>query len=228
MVGKIRTAPRKAPAQERSRVMVEAILTATARVLLRVGYDRCSTNLVAREAGVSVGSLYQYFPSKEAVVVALAEREMAAVEAELTPRMAALADAPLEDLAGEMLEAMVAIYRRNPRLQRVLLEEVPRIGALERLESLNARFERMVTDWLEANRSRVEVDEPSLVAWGLVTAIAAITHRALRERPELLASGRLEEQVLRLALSYVAPSLVARARRERRPLGKLPRARPAP
>ena len=71
MAKRTRTAPRKKPKQERSQATVDAILVATARVLCETGYDRASTNRIALAAGVSVGSLYQYFPSKEALVAAL-------------------------------------------------------------------------------------------------------------------------------------------------------------
>ncbi len=60
---------RKTPRQQRSRLMVQTLLEATAKVLADVGYDRASTNRIAKAAGVSVGSLYQYFPNKEAVPV---------------------------------------------------------------------------------------------------------------------------------------------------------------
>src|SRR4029077_6829621 len=68
MARKIPTIPRKSASQKRSRVTVETLLDATARVLTREGYDRASTNRIAAKAGVSVGSLYQYFPNKEALV----------------------------------------------------------------------------------------------------------------------------------------------------------------
>src|SRR5260221_954827 len=68
------TSPRKEASQDRSRATVDALLAATARVLVRDGYDRASTNKVAEAAGVSIGSLYQYFPSKEALVAAVIER----------------------------------------------------------------------------------------------------------------------------------------------------------
>ena len=74
MAARARTIPRKTPVQERSRDTVEAILAATARVLVKEGYEGASTNRIAVAAGVSIGSLYQYFPSKEAVVAAAIER----------------------------------------------------------------------------------------------------------------------------------------------------------
>ena len=69
-----KTTVRKRPRQERARVTVDALLDATAQVLIKDGYDGLSTNRVAAVAGVSVGSLYQYFPSKEALVAALLDR----------------------------------------------------------------------------------------------------------------------------------------------------------
>src|SRR5690242_4040434 len=68
------TAPRKRASQQRSRALVDALIEATARILVRDGFDRASTNRIAAAAGVSVGSLYQYFPSKEALVAAVIER----------------------------------------------------------------------------------------------------------------------------------------------------------
>src|SRR5438067_589446 len=69
-----RTNPRKQPTQARARATVDAILAATEKVLIKYGYEGASTNRVAQAAGVSIGSLYQYFPSKESLVVAVMER----------------------------------------------------------------------------------------------------------------------------------------------------------
>ena len=74
MAQKLHTTPRKSASQERSRITIDTILEATARVLMKDGYDRASTNRIAAAAGVSIGSLYQYFPSKEALVAAVSER----------------------------------------------------------------------------------------------------------------------------------------------------------
>jgi AcrR family transcriptional regulator len=68
MARKALTKPRKSAAQERSRATVDALVEATARILVKEGFDKASTNRIAAVAGVSIGSLYQYFPSKEALV----------------------------------------------------------------------------------------------------------------------------------------------------------------
>ena len=74
MASRLATKPRKDASQERSRATVDALVEATARILVRDGFDNASTNRIAEVAGVSVGSLYQYFPSKEALVAAVIER----------------------------------------------------------------------------------------------------------------------------------------------------------
>ena len=71
MAQKTLTKPRKHASQQRSRVTVDALIEATARILVKDGFDKASTNRIAEKAGVSVGSLYQYFPSKEALVAAV-------------------------------------------------------------------------------------------------------------------------------------------------------------
>ena len=74
MARKPLTRPRKHASQDRSRATVDALIEATARILVREGFDSASTNRIAEQAGVSVGSLYQYFPGKEALVAAVIER----------------------------------------------------------------------------------------------------------------------------------------------------------
>jgi AcrR family transcriptional regulator len=76
MTRRPKTAPRKLATQERAQRTVDAMLTATARILVKEGYDTASTNKIALAAGVSIGSLYQYFPGKEALVAAVIDRHV--------------------------------------------------------------------------------------------------------------------------------------------------------
>src|ERR1700677_2410729 len=116
---RVRTSPRKEPRQARSVATVEAILVATARVLTRDGYDHASTNRIAEEAGVSVGSLYQYFPSKEALVAALIDRHMSHMTALLEASIDAVRDASLPIATRTLVDVMIAAHAHNPRLHKV-------------------------------------------------------------------------------------------------------------
>ena len=127
-----RLLPRKAPTQERSRATVEAVLAGAVRLFATHGYARTSTNQIARLAGVSVGSLYQYFPNKDAILAALLGRHMAEVERVIDESLVELLDPkrPLRDAVGRMLHRFVALHERDPLLTRAVEQQV---GQMPRL-----------------------------------------------------------------------------------------------
>src|SRR5882757_2789536 len=88
--------PRKHASQNRSRATVDALIEATARILVREGFDKASTNRVAEQAGVSVGSLYQYFPGKEALVAAVIDRHNQELMQVVRGALAEVATLPME------------------------------------------------------------------------------------------------------------------------------------
>src|SRR5919112_656444 len=106
--------PRKSATQERSRATVEALLEATARVLTRDGYDRASTNRIAAVAGVSVGSLYQYFPNKEALVAALVARHNREMLDLLREALKEVASLDLATAIAKLVRAAVDAHRVDP------------------------------------------------------------------------------------------------------------------
>lgn len=111
------TEPRKKPRQARSKAMVRAIIEATAEVLLKHGWARMNTNQVADAAGVSVGSLYQYFPNKESLVLTLARRHAEARAKQLAARLDQLdEDAPLDVAIEQLVAAVLQPYREHPKL----------------------------------------------------------------------------------------------------------------
>lgn len=128
--------PRKRPRQRRSTETVERILAAAARIFDERGYAGTTTNHVADEAGVSIGSLYQYFPNKDALLVALAERHVDDVTRRFSDRLAALRRErpPLHDTVRALLEVTVELNDTS-RLHAILFSDCPRTPALvERLD----------------------------------------------------------------------------------------------
>src|SRR4249920_1596611 len=119
---KLRTNPRKSAVQERSRVTVHALLEATARILVREGFDQASTNRIAEVAGVSVGSLYQYFPSKEALVAAVIERHQQEIMQLVRGELSEVANQPIEQGVRTLVAVAVKSHRLDPKLHRVLAE----------------------------------------------------------------------------------------------------------
>lgn len=116
---------RKRPQQERSRALVQAIVEAGARILGEQGLARFTTNAVAEAAGVSVGSLYQYFPNKQALVEAIRDRHLQDCLSAVRARQGLFAEQPLRDVVQSVVDGMVAAHAENPGLHRVLLEELP-------------------------------------------------------------------------------------------------------
>src|SRR5512146_42152 len=114
------TNPRKRPSQARSRATVDALLEATARILVREGFDRASTNRIAEEAGVSIGSLYQYFPGKEALVGAVIDRHKQELREVAREVLAEIVTLPLEEAVGKLVVVAIAAHRVDPKLHRVL------------------------------------------------------------------------------------------------------------
>jgi AcrR family transcriptional regulator len=96
MARKPPTTPRKNASQERSRATVDALIEATARILVREGFDKASTNRIAEVVGVSVGSLYQYYPGKEALVAAVIDRHNQEIMRVVRAAFAEVASQPIE------------------------------------------------------------------------------------------------------------------------------------
>ena len=118
MARKPPTKPRKRASQARSRATVDALIEATARILVKQGFDKASTNRIAKVAGVSVGSLYQYYPGKEALVVAVIERHNREIMQVVRGALAEVASQPIEKAVRRLVAAAIDAHRVDPRLHR--------------------------------------------------------------------------------------------------------------
>jgi AcrR family transcriptional regulator len=205
MAAQARINPRKKPQQQRARATIDALLTATARILVKEGFDRASTNRIAEEAGVSVGSLYQYFPGKEALVAALIERhidEMMSLFASAFERFAAL---PLGEAARAIVRLQLRAHSIDPKLHQVLTEQVPRIDKLDRIRDVERSVTEMVRGYLTAHRHEIDVRDLDLASFLLVQAVEGVTHAALLHEHNL-DDQRLEDEITMLVLRYLGAS----------------------
>jgi AcrR family transcriptional regulator len=193
MPRRVRTNPRKIPSQQRSQDTVEVILRATARILIKEGYDRASTNRIALAAGVSVGSLYQYFPSKEALVLALLKKHVNEMGALMRAEAAALAMAPMHEAIERAVRIMVAAHAVDPKLHKVLVEQVPRMGQLDGVEAVEEDMLDLVREYLRAKQDEIVPRDPELAAFIVVGIVEALTHQAVLKRPELLGDAFIRE-----------------------------------
>ena len=200
------TKPRKIATQERSRATVDALVDATARILVAEGFDKASTNRIAAVAGVSIGSLYQYFPGKEALVAAVIERHqqeiMQAVRGELAEVLADRVDEGVRKLVA----AAVKAHRVDPELHRVLAEQIPRVGKLEKLAGFNRENYTLFGTYLATHRDELRVDDLELASYICVTAIEALTHNAVLHHSKMFSDAAMEaliDEGARLVTGYL-------------------------
>ena len=205
VAAKLHTNPRKNASQMRSRATVDALLQATARILIREGFDKASTNRIAAVAGVSVGSLYQYFPSKEALVAAVIDRHnqelMQAVRSELAEAM----KLPIEEGVRKLVTVAIKAHRIDPKLHLVLAEQIPRVGRLEKAATFNRQNYSLFAAYLELHRDEIRPVEIGLAAFVCVTSIEALTHSAVLHHKIVSdeAVTELVEEATHLVVGYL-------------------------
>jgi AcrR family transcriptional regulator len=180
---------------------VDVILQAAGEVFSKRGYAAGTTNRIAERAGVSVGTFYQYFPNKDAVLVALVERHveagMRSVEALLAEAAAAPED--LRALLRSFVTAMVTLHGHEPDLHRVLFEEAPHPPQLH--ECVLQTEEGLAHAWLSILQRvpGVSVRDPDTAAHLVVQLTEALTHRfVLHGLHELSAAAFIDEVVILL------------------------------
>jgi AcrR family transcriptional regulator len=200
------TSPRKHASQERSRMTVDALVEATARLLVKEGFDGVSTNRIAEAAGVSIGSLYQYFPGKEALVAAVIDRHQDKVTRTVRQAVSELMTLPLEAAIRRIVNLAVEAHRVDPKLHRVLSEQIPRTGRLKNVEAQSRANFALVRAYLEAHRAEIRALDLDSAAFFIVTTVEALSHAAVLHRPETLAGARarrFEDEVVRLLVGYL-------------------------
>ena len=199
------TNPRKKASQERSRATVDALVEATARILVREGFDRASTNRIAEVAGVSVGSLYQYFPSKEALVAAVIERHQQETMQVVRGELAEAANQPIVQGVRTLVAVAVKAHRIDPRLHRVLAEQIPRVGRLEKVETFDRENYALFRAYLESHRDEIRATDLELAAFVCVTSIEALTHTAVLHHKIVSdeAMEALVDEATRLVVGYL-------------------------
>jgi AcrR family transcriptional regulator len=206
MARKPLTKPRKHASQERSRATVDALVEATARILVREGFDAASTNRIADVAGVSVGSLYQYFPGKEALVAAVIDRHNQELMQLVRGALAEVASLPIKKAVRGLVAVAIEAHRIDPRLHRVLAEQIPRTGRLENVEAFNREAHALFRAYLEAHRDELRRVDLGLAAFVCVSSIEALTHNAVLHHSEMLsdeAVRALVEEATRLVAGYL-------------------------
>ena len=194
--------PRKQPRQARATATVAAVVEAAARILEAEGLGGFNTNVVAARAGVSIGSLYQYFPGKDAILAALIRREAEAFDVALTEAVAATVELGTSSAVALLARVAVAHQAARPRLARLLDLEEQRLGLAEEADASGARTGGAIARFL-ADRRLGDAE----AAWDILYLSRGLIDGALDRGALENLEGRLTWAILGyLALSREAPA----------------------
>jgi AcrR family transcriptional regulator len=203
--------PRKCPRQARSAVTVEAIFEATIQVLLSAGPTRLNTTRIAERAGVSVGTLYQYFPNKQALLLAVLERYLTKLMDVLEAACIERRGATAEVMTAAAVKAYLQVKAKQPEASRALYLIAIELDSRGLVEAAIKRAEQAIAAMLATARDGRFCD-PRAVARMLFAAIHG-TVRMFYEREISPAIRRdVERQLTVMCCSYVAATIEPKER----------------
>lgn len=206
MARKPPTNPRKSASQARSRATVDALIEATARILVHDGFEKTSTNRIAEVAGVSVGSLYQYFPSKEALVAAVIDRHNEEIMGIVRMALIEVADLPVDKAVRRLVTVAIEAHRINPKLHRVLAEQIPRTGQLADVEAFNREVHNLVRTYLESRRKEMRKIDLDIATFICVSTIESVAHNTVLNQAEMLTEKTVKvlvDETTRMVVGYL-------------------------
>lgn len=179
---------------------MDAICTATAQVLLAEGYEGVTTNRVAERAGVSIGTLYQYFGNKEALIGSLVDREFDRFFERLAVYFDVPSDTSAEATVTAYVRATLKIHLEQAPLYQALAAQL-RTSGWHALETLwLARCMELVELSLTARPDLIGGRDPAPVAFAVTQAVHSVVLHAALDRPALLASAELADSLVGLIL----------------------------
>ncbi len=185
---------KKEPRQARSKASVQAMVQACARILERRGYAGLSTNAIAEVAGVSIGSVYEYFPGKDAIVARLVQDMVAEARTMLEGRLA-LTDSR-NDLSSAMRYFLGAIYRlmrKHRELLRVLVFQVPYLHQLPATRQLEIELQQVLMAGLDYTREQYALNAQPHTLYLMTTSVAGtLMHLVLVAPPAMEPEGILD------------------------------------
>ncbi len=203
-MGRLAPGRRRAPARRTGQQIVDAIVGGAERLLVERGLEGLTTAALASRAGVSVGSLYQYFADKRAVIAEIARRmEQRGLRVALS---ALPSDRPptVAEAAAAFVAALCSPEMGEVSVRRAVFAEVPRGWVEDESRSADQQVATAVRDTLERNAGEVRDGDRALMAFVAQHAVEGVVEAVVARAPELLESERLQHELRHLVLAYLA------------------------
>jgi AcrR family transcriptional regulator len=186
----------RSPSQQRARETVEAIVSATAHILRREGPGRLTTNRIAAKAGVSIGSVYQYFRDKDAIVAEVRRRFDAEFQDRFVAAMVRAGHLPLRDAVSELVRSLVALHAEDPGLHNAVGSGI--------MDAQRPLLEQIVASYLEARRGELRRKDLALAAAVTLDVAEALVHGVAVRAPARLEDEAFVAEVTDLLTRYLA------------------------
>jgi AcrR family transcriptional regulator len=194
--------PRKKPQQRRSRDTIDTIFEAAIQVLLANGLDKTTTTQVAERAGVSIGTLYQYFPNKRALLAAIVKRHVGGVVDATIAACKSMHGEPIEAMCATMMAAFIDAKTRRPDISRALYLPTAAVNGDEIVKEESSRCAQAVHDML-ITASDAKFEQPHLVSRVLVASIVGPTRAAIEAGGDRSTFDRLKLHLTALCVGYL-------------------------
>ena len=196
---------RRKPTQARARATMDMIFEATARIIERNGIAALNTNRIAERAGISIGTLYEYFPNKDAILIAMARQRLA--EDERLVRQALTGPDADQDvsLARRAIHALVALHEHRPKVRRAIMA----VHLAHGFGSEHARPVQEIAELIVQRNTRLLGDKTAAVLdhaslFVITRAVIGVIRAAFEERSLLPGTTSLEDELVRLVEAYLA------------------------
>lgn len=193
---------RKPPQQSRSKVTVGAILDAAVRILDQEGADAATTTRIAEVAGVSVGTLYQYFGNRDSILDALQDRELERATRFMTGALSEPIGSA-EQIARRVIEGLSSLYAACPALHRLLVVEGLRVTPPDRVQAFDMRMVSAIRAFLALSGLPIRRSNHEVAAFVIYHSVRATMLARLLETPHGMDDRALVEEVTDLVLSYL-------------------------
>ena len=202
--------PRKSPIQERSRDTVARILAAATQVLIDHGYEGASTNRIAAQAGISPGSLYQYYPNKDAIIIEVVETYVDELEHRMARRFNTLMNSPPDVMVSETLRTLVDTLEERSQILRTVVEQVPGSRGAQRLAWVEGRVGDMTRGYLMRTRDRIANTDVEAATWILCQLAVQLGIRYVLDEPPIDKDVFIHE-LTQVVLGYPSHSVRGRS-----------------